>query len=83
MISTLNRLVKITHDCRDDMHEPDEQGIKARVVGSWLDNACGESISAEALTWGYQEIVIILERDNITETFNLADIIALARKAKL
>jgi hypothetical protein len=77
------RLLAITEGCRDDMHEPDEQGISARVVGTRLDNAFGDSVTGEFLERGYQELVVILEResDGRTEKFNLASLIALARKA--
>ncbi len=79
------RLSAITDGCRDDMHEPDEQGLSARVVGTHLDNAFGESITGEFLERGYQEIVVILERDSDgrVEKFNLASLIALARKARV
>ncbi len=67
-----------TQACREDMHEPDEQGISASVGGDHLDNAmsvenpCGE-------------IVVRLAKDDGAEStwrFNLADLIALARKAE-
>lgn len=80
------RLAAITRDCRPDMHEPSEQDLKARLVGDHLDNACGESIQEEAISRGFQEYVVILERyDNgkiLVEKFNLATLIALARYAK-
>ncbi len=78
------RLLAITDGCRDDMHEPDEQGLSARVVGSHLDNAFGDHISGEFLEKGYQELVVILNRDDgRAEKFNLASLIALARKASV
>ena len=66
---------------RDDWHEPDEQGISAHVVGNRLDNACGESISADACIRGYQELVVVLN-DNKGEAhaFNLANLLALASR---
>lgn len=78
-------LLNITKNCRDDMHEPDEQGISANIVGYKLDNACGNVIEEKALFEGWQEYVVILRNDNTnTNTrINLADLIALARKAKL
>jgi hypothetical protein len=83
----LDRLLSITRDCRPDMHEPDEQGLKAHVVGDHLDNAFGNQIALEAITKGFQEFVIILERFDegkiVIETFNLANLIALARQAPL
>ena len=81
----LNRLLAITKDCRSDMHEPDEQGLKCRVIGDHLDNAFGNYISIEQLTKGFQEYIVIIERfdgDKFHfETFNLANLIALARQA--
>lgn len=83
----LDRLLSITTGCRPDMHEPDEQGLKARVVGDHLDNAFGDRVDVEQITKGFQEFVVILERfdggEFRIETFNLADLIALARKAPL
>lgn len=72
------RLLSITRDCRDDMHEPDEQGISASVVGTELDNAMGDSGHAE-------EMIVLLKREVVTnwwhkkERFNLATLIAFAR----
>ncbi|MBI4473738.1 MAG: hypothetical protein HY646_13810 [Acidobacteria bacterium] len=63
---SLMNLQTITDGCRDDMHEPDEQGLKARVVGTQLDNAFGEDVRGEALAGGYQELVVILERDPLS-----------------
>lgn len=83
--SNLERLRSITYGCRPDMHEPDEQGLRARVVGDHLDNACGDHIGVDQITRGFQEFVVILERfdDEVkgVEVFNLADLIALARRA--
>ncbi len=88
---TLDDLQKITRNCRDDMHEPDEQGLSAAVVGTKLDNAFGEEIFS-GKDHPEQEIVIILKREIpsiysnstrvITKEFNLCDLIALARKAE-
>lgn len=83
----LHRLLTVTSDCRDDMHEPDEQGLSARVFGDHLDNAMGDQIDARLMFAGSHEFVVILERDTefgkVIEPFNLASLIALARKAKL
>jgi hypothetical protein len=85
MKETKARLDYITRDCRDDMHEPDEQEVSCQVVGTELDNACGESIELRALERGYQELVVILRRETEdgaeVQRFNLATLIALARKA--
>ena len=81
----LARLKNVTATCREDMHEPDEQDLKATVVGNLLDNAMGDSILIELLEKGFHEYVVVLERYEkgkfILERFNLADLIALARKA--
>ena len=76
-------LKRFTADCRPDMHEPDEQGISARVIGDHLDNAMGLLIRPAAIEKGYQEFVVILMND-ASEIFkiNLADLIALARHAE-
>ena len=43
-----NDLCLITEGCGEEMHEPDEQGVSARVIGTKLDNAFGPSISRQA-----------------------------------
>lgn len=73
------KLLSVTTGCRDDMHEPDEQDVTARVIGTKLDNACGELVSSDALLNGYQELVVVLDRHYVPATFNLASLIALAR----
>jgi len=87
MKETKARLLKICRGCRDDMHEPDEQELEARVVGYNLDNAYGDQVLPNFIMNGCQEFVVILERrlpgKLMVETFNLATLIALARKAKL
>ena len=92
MKKDLERLLKITKGCREDMHEPDEQGVKAKVIGDHLDNAFGDSIRIDAIIdgyqefvviHGYQEFVVILNREGHIEKFNLATLIALARKADI
>lgn len=75
------RLVEFLSDCRPDMHEPDEQGVNCRVVGYHLDNAFGDSIFESAVANGYQEYVVVIEKDGDQECFNLANLIAIARKA--
>ena len=53
-------LLAFTEKCRINMHEPDEQGISALVIGTQLDNAMGVSISENAILREYQEIVVVL-----------------------
>lgn len=62
------RLVRITAGCRDDMHEPDEQGVTAKVTGRVFDNAGFET-----------ELRVTISRDGYHETFDLAGLVALAR----
>ena len=75
-----NNLQEFTIECREDMHEPDEQEVSARVIGTVLDNAFGDSIRTHAIEQGYQEIVVILNKGMESMKINLADLIALARK---
>ncbi len=79
----LGRLKEFTEDCREDMHEPDEQGIEAIVLGNHLDNAFGEQIGVEGLERGYHEFVVILRNTKTDKDMriNLATLIALARRA--
>ena len=80
----LDQLKHITRNCRDDMHEPDEQEVYASVVGTHLDNAFGED--TQLLPAEHQEFVVIIKSKikDVDEVFkiNLATLIALARKAK-
>jgi hypothetical protein len=75
----LASLCDVTTECRGDMHEPDEQGIKAVVLGDHLDNAMGADPDTNygEFTVGIQQ----WEDDVVVNTawFNLADLIALAR----
>ncbi len=77
------RLMIVTHGCRPDMHEPDEQGISAQIVGDHLDNACGNHVCDDAIANKYQEYVVIIDRNDRKEAFNLATLIALARMANV
>jgi hypothetical protein len=88
MESELRRLKEITKSCRPDMHEPDEQGISAMVVGDHLDNAHGNRVGpGYKIERGlcYQEFVVVLKNEDTgeMESFNLATLIALARKASI
>ena len=79
MKDTHKRLLEITAACREDMHEPDQQGLSARVIGDELDNAFGEEVTTGL---GFQEYLVIIEKDGKAQRFNLATLIALARKAE-
>lgn len=81
-------LLKVTAKCSDDMHEPPDD-LKCHVVGDHLDNAFGGHVSATAVIGGHQEYVVCLEwfdgfkQDFVKVQVNLADLIAMARMAKL
>ena len=78
-----DRLCAFLQECRGDMHEPDEQGISAVVVGDHLDNAYGTHISEAHIVGGFQEYVVILKNTNREVLkINLADLIALARQRR-
>jgi len=73
-------LIDVTRDCGKDMHEPDN--VTARIVGYKLDNAMGEVIIESAIKEGWQEYVVILERNSGEYAqINLATLIAYARLA--
>ena len=86
MKDVLEKLLQITEGCRENMHEPDEQGLSAKVFGSRLDNAFptkGKFVNVHQD--GELKVKLIREYDDEVESsyFNLADLIALARKAQL
>lgn len=73
MQSTLDTVQHLTADCREDMHEPDVQGVRVvKVRGTKLDNAGTE---------GEREILLRNDETGEMDWINLADLIALARKA--
>ena len=82
----LERLVSITSGCRSDMHEPNEKGMTAGVIGTKFNNSIGDEICNQSIEDGFQEIVVILRREHeglyLTERLNLATLISLARMAK-
>jgi PP-loop superfamily ATP-utilizing enzyme len=80
MENMLKRLVEVTKNCREDMHEPDEQGLSAVTSGFNFDNAFGDSpfTNAGELTVGIRD-----DKSGHIEWFNLATLIALARKADI
>ena len=72
------RLLKITEDCGDDMHEPENQGVTATITGFDLDNATGDSPYSGEFVVGLN-LVNTVNNFSETEWFNLASLIALAR----
>jgi hypothetical protein len=77
MKDTKARLLKATEGCRPDMHEPDEQDVEGVVSGFHLDNAMGDDPIRNC-----GEFTVGIKRDRHTEWFNLATLIALARRAR-
>lgn len=81
MLGNLKRLVRFTEGCRLDMHEPDEQGLTAKFgpFGYGFDNACCyEPQTGHKTDMG---IWLINKESGKREWFNLADLVALARRA--
>ena len=81
----LQRLRSLTKDCSEDMHEPDCAGVIVRkVAGRKLDNAYGVG---ETTGIGFKNperrFLLVNEDTGEQEWFNLSDILALARKARL
>jgi len=66
------RLLEVTQGCADNMHEPPV--ILVGVWGEKLDNA---GLGHEAF------MVLVNENTGRSETFNLANLIALARMANI
>lgn len=73
----VTRLRSVTSACREDMHEPDEQGVYAKVQGNHLDNAMGSTPEQNC-----GEIVVLVGNENSgqKEWFNLADLLAIVRR---
>lgn len=70
------QLLAATRGCRPDMHEPDEQGLSAKVTGKAFDNA----------GFPERELTLRLTRDvddggvaGTVTSLNLASVVALAR----
>jgi hypothetical protein len=71
------RLLNVTIDCKEDMHEPDENGVSAKVFGNHLDNAMGDDPETNCKEY---TVEILRDAEELEkEYFNLADLIALAR----
>lgn len=78
------RLWSITNGCRVDMHEPDEQGVTAVMVGNVFDNAYGSGMPPKWFGLNAEMMVAISRTERgyrKTEWINLADLVALARLA--
>lgn len=84
MTEMKDRLVSITSRCNEEMHEPDNEGVSATVVGDHLDNAFGDSIlSIDSPKCPQEYVVVLLDTKGRKENFNLSSLIALARKAQI
>lgn len=68
-LAVLRDLRNVTEGCRSDMHEPDEQGLAARVQGRSFDNAGVDG-----------ELTLRLTRGGSFWNVNLATLVALARR---
>lgn len=94
----LKRLKEFTKGCRPDMHEPDEQAIYAEfgpntfrfdfgnrdVIRTCFDNACTSEMSYDMGFWLIRrEYYPDQSFKEVREWFNLACIVALARKAQI
>lgn len=74
------------HGMRLDWHEPDEQDVTARVIGTLLDNAMGNRVEQAAIDGGYQELVVEVNAGDGTNPndpdnrirVNLATLLAIA-----
>lgn len=78
----LERLQEVTKECNPDMRETYNKGIRAHVVGDHLDNLDGDRASETRIRLQVQELILYIANEAAVESFNLADIVALARMAK-
>ena len=75
LMNTKREIQQMTENCREDMHEPGEAGVDAKVfnpTGSF-DNAMGNHPANGEI------IVRLTNADNEILDINLADLIALVR----
>jgi hypothetical protein len=69
------------HQIRPNWHEPDEQEVKAEVVGNHLDNAGGDDVYDDAIEQGWQEFVVRLSGPHGSIDVNLASLLAIAAQS--
>lgn len=82
----LKHLQQVTKDCRENMHEPDEQNLTVLIRGHIFDNSMGSHPDKNQgeITIGFvDDTVPPYLQDEKAEWFNLANLIALARKANI
>lgn len=65
------------HGLREDWHEPDEQNIGARIIGTHLDNAMGSSTHFEHVEHGEFNIVLTVDGGDAA-VVNLATLLSWA-----
>lgn len=78
------------HGMRSDWHEPDEQGIHARIIGNHLDNAMSPRSTPARTASGedYTEYNVVLQSENGNGTrsdvavVNLATLLSWAAGAR-
>ena len=63
----------------DDWHEPDNSGIDARIIGSHLDNAMGDTMTLEHESFGEYNVVFTFEGDDVA-VINLATLLHYATR---
>lgn len=56
-----------------DWHEPDNSGINARLIGTHLDNAMGDTVKLEHETYGEYNVVLTYEDEDVA-VINLANL---------
>ena len=96
LIETRDAIRKFTANCREDLHEPDEQGIKGVVKGKGFDNANCPVLNVKIPQkdiWRdvpglgkfntYNLFLELRNGDGEVLNLNLADLVNLARHAKL
>lgn len=80
-IHTPEDMAKLAHDLRvrPDWHEPDEQDVGARIIGTHLDNAMGSTTRPIGIENEAGEFnVIITRRGEDVAVINLAHLLAWA-----
>lgn len=77
------------HSLRPDWHEPDEQGVGARVIGTHLDNAMGANAGRTVAPDGhdfteFNVVLTVEDEDGVPQdaaVVNLATLLAVAARA--
>ena len=78
-LAEIKRVLNIvTMGCREDMHEPDEQDVYATIINpkGKMDNAFGDDITGGEIIVQISDVALSIQKN-----FNLADLVALAKKA--